>query len=167
MKLKEGDLFEIRIAENVFVYGQIVSIFKKKAISIVCFTGTYDRRPAVEEIINKEVLLFGNTFDAKLYHGDWVIFSNEKSNLTSIKMPYYKIGTDLIYVEDFFENKIRRASKDEINKLRYRNYVAPIRFESALKAYYKYIDWVDIYDELLYSNMLITRSLIEDSSNFK
>ncbi|MDM1407520.1 hypothetical protein [Myroides sp. DF42-4-2] len=155
MKLKEGDLFEIKIAEDVLVYGQIVSTFKKKAFSIVCFVGTYDRRPEVKDIINKEVLLFGNTFDAKFYHGDWVVFTNEKSNLPRIKMPYYKIGTDSIYVEDFFENRIRKASKEDINRLRYRNYIAPIRFESALKAYYNYIDWDNLYDDLLYNNLII------------
>lgn len=166
MRLKEGDLFEIKIAECVLVYGQIVSTFKKNAISIICFAGTYDRRPEVEEIINKEILLFGNTFDAKFYHGDWVVFANEKSKLIEVKMPYYKIGTDSIYVEDFFENRIRRASKEDLNLLRYRNYIAPIRFESALKAYYKYIDWADVYDELLYSKILITNKLIEYNGNF-
>lgn len=165
MKLKEGDIFEIKIAEDVFVYGQIVSTFKKNTLSIVCYNGTYSRRPEVKNIINKDILLFGNTFDAKFYHGDWTVFSNEKSNLTKIKMPYYKIGTESIYVEDFFENRIRKANKEDLNRLGYRNYVAPIRFESALKAYYKYIDWKDTYDELLYSNIVNINKLIENDSN--
>jgi len=155
MKLKEGDLFEIKIADNIFSYGQIISTFKKKALTIVIFEGQYTERPNVNDIINEKILLFGNTFDAKFYHGDWIAFDNNKSNLSGIRLPYYKIGIDPIYVEDFYENKIRKANKDDINKLKYRDYIAPVRLESALKAYYKYLDWNEVFDELLYDKLVL------------
>lgn len=156
MRIKEGDIFEIKVNENDKSYGQIISTFKKKAISIVIYEGLYTERPNISEIISKKILFFGNTFDAKFYHRDWVVFDNDKSKLTEIKMPYYKIGIEPVYIEDFLENKIRIANSKEVEQLRYRDYIAPIRFESALKAYYEYIDWDKIYDELLYEKQVTT-----------
>ena len=155
MKLKEGDIFEIKITDNILSYGQIVSTFKKKALTIIIFEGQYTERPEVIDIIKKDILLFANTLDAKFYHGDWIVFDNYKSNLSEIKLPYYKIGTGPVYVEDFYENKIRKANKEDTNELRYRDYVAPVRLESALKAYYKYLDWNEIFDELLYDKLIL------------
>ncbi len=69
-------------------------------------------------------------------------------------MPFYKLGTNPIYIEDFLGNSIRKAKADEEDKLYYRSYVAPVRFELAIKAYYKIIEWDSVYDELLYSNII-------------
>lgn len=161
MKLNIGDIFEFSINENTKSYGQIVSTFKKDTISIIIFEGLYKSRPKIQELLEDNILLFGNTFDAKLYHKHWVVIENEKSNLEGIKLPYYKIGTEPVYIEDFFQNRIRKASSIEDNKLYYRSYVAPIRFESALKAYYKVLVWDDSYEELLYSNLINSIDLVE------
>lgn len=154
MKLNKGDIFEFSINDNRKSYGQIISTFKKDTISIIVFEGLYKSRPEIEELLQDKILFFGNTFDGKLYHKHWIIIENEKSNLENIKLPYYKIGTDPVYIEDFFEKKLRKASTQEEEILSYRSYVAPVRFESAVKAYYKLIEWDEVFDELLYSNIL-------------
>lgn len=154
MKLKVGDIFEFSINENSKSYGQIVSVFKKDALSIIVFEGQYRSRPDIEELLQDNILLFGNTFDAKFHHNHWMIIGNETSNLSSIKLPYYKIGTEPIYIEDFFEKKLREAKGNEESILNYRSYIAPVRFETALKAFYKVVEWREEFDELLYSNVL-------------
>lgn len=153
MNLKVGDIFEFSINEKSKSYGQIVSLFKKDALTIIVFEGQYRSRPDIEELLNDNILLFGNTFDAKFYHKHWIVIGNETSNLTSIKFPYYKIGSEPVYIEDFLENKLRKASANEQNILNYRSYIAPVRFETALKAYYKIVEWREEFDELMYSNV--------------
>lgn len=160
MKLREGDIFEFAFSENRLCYGQIVSTFKKGVQTIIIFEGLYKSRPDINEILEDKILLFGNTFDAKFYHKQWVIIANEKSNLKDIKLPYYKLGTDPVYIIDFFENELRKAKESEENSLEYKSYVAPVAFELAIKAYYKKIDWDESYNKLLYSDILkITESI--------
>jgi hypothetical protein len=162
MKLQSGDIFEFSINDRSTCYGQIISTFKKDTIAIIVFEGLYKSRPDIEELLEDNILLFGNTFDAKFYHKNWIVIANEKSNLNNIKLPYYKIGTDPVYIEDFFENRIRKANANEEENIYYRSYVAPIRFETALKAYYKIVEWNDAFDDLLYSNILRSINLIEE-----
>ena len=113
MKLNIGDIFEFSINDTNLSYGQIIEIPNKKSITIVVFEGQYLQRPLLEEIVNDKVLLIGNTFDAKLHHGHWSIIGNYQENLDAMALPYYKIGTEPVYVEDFKGNKVRRATKEE------------------------------------------------------
>jgi hypothetical protein len=161
MKLNVGDIFEFSINDNNSSYGQIIEIPNEESITIVVFEDQYKQRPLLDEIVDDEILLMGNTFDAKLYHGHWVIIGNYTSNLDSIKLPYYKIGTKPVYIEDFKGNKLRKAKKEEVEKLIYRPYVAPVRFELALKAHCKVVEWKEIYDDLLYSRAVSASEMIE------
>ncbi len=161
MKLHTGDIFEFAINENSKSYGQIINILKKNTITIVIFEGQYRSRPDIQELLEDNILLFGNTFDAKLYHKNWIIIANEKSNIESIKLPYYKIGTDPVYIEDFYEKKIRKANSYEEEQLYYRPYIAPVGFELALKAYYKKLEWEENFNKMLYSNLLKSVEIVE------
>nr|WP_315193871.1 Imm26 family immunity protein [uncultured Flavobacterium sp.] len=163
MKLKEGDVFEFSISENSKCYGQIVNFYKKDAFSIVIFEGSYRYRPDTEELLKDNILLFGNTFDAKFYHKHWIVIDNITSNLKDIKFPYYKIGTDPVYVQDFFDNKLRKAKANEKDVLDYKTYNAPVGFELAMKAYYKIIEWSESYDEMLYSNVIRSIDLVKNN----
>ncbi len=164
MKLKEGDIFEFAFSENRLCYGQIVSTYKKNVQTIVIFEGLYKSRPEIKEIMEDKILLFGNTFDAKFYHKNWIVIANEKSNLNKIKLPYYKLGIDPVYLLDFFEKEIRKTKQDEEDNLEFKSYVAPIGFELAIKAYYKKSDWEQSYNKLLYSNILKNIALVEDNN---
>lgn len=154
MDLKRGDIFEFQISENSLAYGQITSEINGEILVIIIYKSLYSKRPDISEIVDDEILLFGNTFDAKLYHKHWIVIGNEELNLDKIEYPYYKIGVDPVFVEDFEKNKLRKATKEEESKLAYRSNVAPVRFELALKAYYKIIPWNEKFDNLLYSRVL-------------
>lgn len=167
MKLKKGDIFEFAISESSKCYGQIIDLHKKDAFTIIIFEGLYRSRPDKQEVLSDKVLFFGNTFDAKFYHKDWIVVDNETSNLKNIKLPYYKVGTDPVYIQDFFDNKIRKATAEEENILDYKTYDAPVGFELAMKAYYKILEWNEAYEELLYKNVLRSVELIENNDTKK
>lgn len=167
MKLKEGDIFEFSISDSSKCYGQIVSTFKKDSYAIIVFEGLYRSKPDKQEILNDKILFFGNTFDAKFYHKDWEVIDSEISNLKNVKLPYYKIGTDPVYIENFFEKRIRKATVDEEDILNYRSYIAPVRFESAMKAHYTLLEWNDVYNEMLYTNVLKSIDLVENVDTTK
>lgn len=154
MKLKVGDVFELKINDNNTAYGLIVNIADKQSLTILDFKSLYLQRPYIATIIRDQILFFGNTFDAKFYHKHWIVIGNDKSLMTDIELPYYKIGIESVFIEDFYGNRIRPASKKEEGKLIYRPHVAPVRFELAVKAYYKSLEWKPDYNSLLYSKVI-------------
>jgi hypothetical protein len=106
-------------------------------------------------------LIFGNTFDAKFYHKHWVVIGNDKTNLSNINLPYYKIGESPSYIEDFKGLKIRKCNSIENEKLVYRKYIAPVRLENAIKAYHKIIEWNDeLFNPLLYTYNQMSYDLV-------
>ncbi|MES2703512.1 MAG: Imm26 family immunity protein [Bacteroidota bacterium] len=119
MKLKEGDLFKIRLSDQNYVVGQIVSIPNKESIAIVVFKGLCDVGSPYEPInlTQKEILFFANTFDAKFHHRHWVIFANYSANLSNIRLPIYKLGTEQeSRYEDPLFRMFRRASGTANNR---------------------------------------------------
>lgn len=161
MRLNVGDVFEFSINKNSYSYGQIVNIPNKESITVIIFESQFKERLLLDDVVKNDILLIGNTFDAKLHHKHWIIIGNTQLNITNIKLPYYKIGTKPIYIEDFKGNRLRKAKREEIDKLIYRSYVAPVRFESALKAHYRVIEWKDEFDELLYSKAVESFEMIK------
>src|SRR5690606_21506254 len=116
-----------------------------------------DTLPDPAEVVKEEILFLANTFDAKFYHKHWIIYDNYTSNLNGIIYPIYKLGTEEsgFQYEDFFGNLlVADAVPLNISKsnVRYRKFVAPVRVENAVKAFYKISEWTDDYEELLYKN---------------
>ncbi|RNC79881.1 MAG: hypothetical protein ED557_12135 [Balneola sp.] len=161
MKLIIGDIFEFHIGKGNLAYGQIIKIPEKKAYTIVIFEKLYKVRPSIDKIIKDKILLFGNTFDAKFYHKHWQVIANNSSNISDIQIPFYKIGTEPVYIENFDGVVIREALEHEEEILTYREFVAPVRFESAIKAYYNKSDWDIKYNSLLYSNIQYANNRID------
>lgn len=164
MKLKVGDVFTIPISDEKTGFGQIVKIPNKSNFIIVVFTQVYSGKdwPSVDEIINDEILFLGYTMDALLYHKYWNIIGNDVSNLSKIKLPYFKLGTPPdMKIVNFKGDSVRKASKEEFDNLEYETVAAPVRYENALKAYYKLGDWKDDYDELLYKKTLSSIKVVE------
>ncbi|MFN4086536.1 MAG: Imm26 family immunity protein [Spirosomataceae bacterium] len=166
MKLKVGDIFKVPINEKGVSLGQIISIPDKKSLSVIIFKELFEVKP-IENLANvvKDCtpLLFGNTFDAKFYHKHWDVIGNDKTNLSNIKLPYYKIGDSPSYIEDFKGTKIRKCSSIENEKLIYRKYIAPVRLENAIKAYHNIIEWNDeLFNALLYSYTLMSCELVSN-----
>lgn len=156
MKLKEGDIFTIPINEKSIGFGQIICIPNNNNFLIIVFKIKWDNDsyPLLEDITSNEILLLGYTLDAKLYHKHWKIIGNIVVKKNQIKMPHYKLGTPPgeIYLLDYKDSILRACSIDEFEKLNYRTVIAPIRYENALKAFCKEIEWNDHFDKLLYSS---------------
>ena len=166
MKLNIGDIFLIPINDKKFSLGQIVSIPNKESITVVIFKEVFSNNQ-IENISNvlKDTtpLLFGNTFDAKFYHKHWVIVGNDKTNLSNIKLPYYKIGDSPSYIEDFKGTKIRKCNSIEDERLVNRKYIAPVRLENGIKAYHDLLEWKDeLFNPLLYSYNLLSCELVSN-----
>jgi len=158
MKLKEGDIFKLRVSDASIAVGQILTI-SRESLTVIVFEGLYDKdaTPDVSKLVQGEILLLANTFDAKFYHRHWVVFGNYPANLDTIKLPIYKLGTDdELRYEDFFQQPISASSLPVGQKGRvgYRNYVAPVRVEKAVRAFYKLTEWNDDYDKLLYQKLV-------------
>jgi len=163
MKLKPGDVFAIPIDDDKEGFGQIVLVPNKSNFIVVVFERSYRRnhRPAFEEIVNDKILLLGYTMDALFYHKKWQMIGNITSNLKTIKLPYYKLGTAPNCKLVNYEGKtIGKISRDIFDKLNYQKVVAPIRYENALKAFYDIGEWRQDYDELRYEVTLQSISLL-------
>jgi hypothetical protein len=164
LKLKRGDVFMIPLDEDKVGYGQIVVTSYKGAFMAAFFEKMYSRneQPPLEAVTNDKILFLGYTLDALLYHKIWQMVGNITTNLKAIKLPYYKLGTppDRKLV-DYEGRIIRKISGDLFDKLSYQKFIAPIRYDNALKAYHHLGEWKQDYDELLYDNVLKNISLVE------
>jgi len=158
MRLKVGDVFTIPIDENRLGLGQIINKPNKDSLIIVVYDFSFDKEiiPSLNGLEEYKILLLGQTLDAKLYHKHWIVIGNNDKNITSIYLPYYKLGTPPkdIYIVNFKGETLRRATIHEFNTLNYQSIVAPVRYENALKAHFNLLNWDDIYDDLLYSYTL-------------
>jgi hypothetical protein len=162
--LSVGDVFTIPLSEEEVGFGQIISfsninsvfwmvIYDCKAIK----SNNYD----INKIFQHKILLLGYTNDAKLYHKHWSIIGTYIDNISSISMPYFKLGLpnpehpDGARLVDYKGKVLAQIDKDVFDKLEYKTEVGPIRFENALKAYFGYGEWIpDDYDMLLYEKTL-------------
>lgn len=164
-KLKIGDIFTIPISLDRAGFGQVIKMPVSSGVFIMAvFKQVYSDKnwPTLDEIIEDEVLFLGYTMDALLYHKYWKIIGNKVSNLNKIKLPYYKLGTPPdMQIVDYKGDRVRKATKREFEYLEYETSVAPIRYENALKAFYKLADWDEDYDELLYERTLESIAVVE------
>jgi hypothetical protein len=157
MKIKTGDIFTIPIDDTRIGFGQIINIPNKNNFIIVIYklASDKDNIPRLEEIVKEEILFLGYTLDAKLYHKHWLIIDNYIDNISTIPLPYYKLGTPPdVSIVDFKGDEIRNATQAEFDKLNYQTVVAPVRYENALKAFYKKLEWNDDFERLMYDQTL-------------
>jgi hypothetical protein len=153
VEVNVGDVFQIAIDDARIGYGQIVAKPEKPILFICVYAMTTrpGESPNIDEIVQSDILLAGNTFDALLNHGHWKIVGNVTSNLPSIALPVYKSGMgETAIVETLDRSRRRRATVAEENSLPFRDYAAPILFEDALKAIAGVSAWMSDYDDLQY-----------------
>lgn len=165
MKLKGGDVFTIPISEDQTGFGQIVKIPNKSNFIIVVFKQVYSGKewPSLDEIVNDEILFLGYTMDALLYHKYWRIIGNVSTNIDKIQLPYFKLGTPPdMKIVNFKGDNVRKATREEFDSLDYESVVAPVRYENALKAYYKLADWREDYNELLFERTLQSIKVVNE-----
>ncbi|MBA3829295.1 MAG: hypothetical protein H0X33_10190 [Taibaiella sp.] len=169
IKLKVGDVFAIELNMGEYGFGQIVAFPRHKYVFIICI---FKRRNMgiselnLEEICNSEILFLGYTSDAKLYHNDWVIIGNYTSNISAIKLPYYKLGSPPdSYIVDYKGERLLKIDEEVFNALRFETEVGPSRFENALKSFYGLQDWKEDYNVILYENSLSSNKIAEKLLN--
>lgn len=164
-KLKIGDLFTIPISDSKTGFGQIVKIPVLNGVFVmVVFKQVYSGKdwPSLDEIIGDDILFLGYTMDALIYHKQWQVIGNKSSGLNKIELPYYKLGTPPnMHIVNYKGDKVRKAKNEEFDQLYYETSVAPIRYENALKAYYKFEVWREDYNELLYERTLESIAIVE------
>jgi Immunity protein 26 len=164
MKLKVGDIFTIPVSDEKTGFGQIINIPNKNNFIIAVFEKVYTGKewPGLDEIITDRILFLGYTMDAKLYHEHWKIIGNDSSNVSKVKLPYFKLGTPPdMQIINYKGDRLRKASKDEFNSIDYKTVLAPVEYEIALKAHHKLEEWEEGFNELLYEKALESIKIVE------
>ena len=153
-KLRDGDCFTLPLIDDKVGVCQIIQL-KKSSFYIVVFEKTVNRNELldlIDTIICSKILFFGETTDARIYHNLWEFICNKKTIITENNIPTFKVETLTGYIlVDYKGNKIKRLTKEESKNYNYESSYSPIRFENALKAYHKIIDWVEEYNKILYN----------------
>ena len=91
---KVGDIFQIPIDDARVGYGQVVVQPEKNVLFVCVFSATTrsGEQPELDAVVRSEILLAGNTFDAKIWHGHWPVVGNVPPNMRAIALPNYKEG---------------------------------------------------------------------------
>ncbi len=163
VKAKVGDIFQIPLDSSRVGYGQVLAQPEKNVLFICLFSTKTERgiQPDLLSIIRSEILLAGNTFDAKIWHGHWPVVGNIMPDLENIALPNYKEGPPgQAFVENLNLTRKRAATKQEEDVLLFRSYVAPVRYEKALKALAGVGEWRSEYDELRYEHTLRSSKVV-------
>ncbi len=156
-----GDVFQIPIDDARVGYGQVIAQPLKGVLYICAFrmTTMRDEQPYLDAILGSEVLLAGNTFDAKIWHGHWPVVGNVEPK--AIALPNYKEGAPgQALVESFDQKRRRRATAEEERLLPYRSYSAPMVIQDALKAALGIGEWLPNYEDLKYERVRQAASVL-------
>lgn len=163
VKARVGDIFQIPIDDTRVGYGQVVMQPDKSSL-FICIYSIRTRpgeQPDLDAVVQSEILLAGNTFDARIWHGYWPVVGNIEPNMATIALPNYKEGLPgRANVENLDRTRRRPATKEEEQILPFRSYVAPIRFEKALKALAGIGEWRPEHEDLKYERVLRCSSVI-------
>jgi hypothetical protein len=104
-----------------------------------------------EQAADDTVAFLGLSVDALIARGQWRITGNAPVR-SDVLLPAFKVAVatpDNIMVVDHTGTRRRPASAREIELLRNRTIVAPIRLEKALRAKHGLEPWLDTYVELV------------------
>ena len=143
MKVKLGDIFSIKLPEEVDLYlGQVIYV-KSKKISLVVFdcSNLEDLREETK------IILFANTFDVYFQNEKWLIVTNLEP--INFSFPNYKIETNKgLKKTDFHGNITIELLPHEAVNYDFKMDVSPIVVEKALRAYGGYIPAEERFNSL-------------------
>lgn len=160
IKSSVGDVFAVPIDTSRFAVGQVVATYKDEAHYFAAFDAVAPspRSIDLERDLERDLLFLILSFDAKLYVGDWEIVGRCPVS-ASIPFPAYKemSGTSgRMEVVDYTGERRRLARSGEEDGLPYRDFIAPIRLEKALRSKFGLEPWLDAYSEMVPSNSIWT-----------
>ncbi len=153
VKISIGDVFTIPLSENDFGLGQVVDVLGAE-LYLIAFAEVWgvETPPNADSVLSLKPHFATLSLDAKLWNGDWEIIGNVTGNLNSIRRPLFKIRQrGVMFVESQDGTKARPAKSDELEQLRFRGTVSPIRIQKAVQAQNGIIEWNEMFDELRYS----------------
>lgn len=155
--LRRGDIFIVPTGDGRAGVGQVVATYGKHAYYFAIFDYVLPLSEAAEralEALSTPILLLALSMDAKVHVGHWSVVGHHPVD-PSISLPVYKeaVGTiDNIQVVDHTGRIRRAASATEAVRLPYRQVIAPVRLEKALRAHLGLEPWVHAFDELRLRN---------------
>ena len=147
-----GEVFTVPIDEDRAGVGQIVAEYGKGAYYFAIFDTLVSRpedRLEVSRALTGPIRFLALSLDAKLHAGHWSIVDRQPVR-NDLPLPAYKEAVtthDPFDVVDFSGTRRRRASRDEVERLRNRVIVAPARLERALRASVGLEPWLPAFDD--------------------
>lgn len=167
-KLSVGDIFTIPLNDKEVGFGQVITPYDKTCggfmMAVFDFKTNDVHSVLLKDVGNSELLFLGFTFDAKIYHKDWILIGNYTNNIESIVMPYFRLGTPPsdIYIVNYKGERLKSINEKVFVELTYQTEIAPIRYQNALKAHFDYREWKsEDYDKLLYSHSVNSKGIFE------
>jgi hypothetical protein len=117
----------------------------------------------VDRSLESPLDLLALAFDAKIAVGHWPVVGRRPIP-NHVVLPAYKEAIDTpenIHVVDASGSKRRRATPDEVARLRHRSIVSPAWLELAVKARHGLELWREEFDALLPDREMTTRELFD------
>ena len=163
-RLRVGDVFVVPTGDGRAGFGQIVAPYEKGFYFFAIFdlAVPLDEAPSrFTEGLAAPVRFLALSMDAKLYVGHWYVVANAPVDPT-IPLPAYKLSVGSptnLEVVDYSGQRRRRATRAEAASLPYRDIVAPVLLERALRASLGLEPWLEPFDELRVENVVPSSSL--------
>lgn len=159
VKLRRGDLFELRAADGRLGYGVVLR--PGGVLDAVFFRTLHASRPAADVIIEDEIALIGTTMDALFYHGRWTVIGHDFPIPDGLPFPNWKVNIDgKLHATDFEGKTHWPIRNDELDLLDFKTSRSPIGFQKALEALNGVGEWREDYEALTpaYARRRMTRT---------
>ncbi len=116
---------------------------------VVIFRDLFAELPTADDLHERDMLLSAWTTDALFLHERWKVFGNYPVAEDQIPRPSYVVQQNgQFFVESFDGSELRPATQNDLDRLKYRFSVGPIRLQDALLAHHGFGDWKPHYDEV-------------------
>ncbi len=151
VKVKIGDIFSIRIDENRFSYGQVLSIGTICDFLII-FDLVSNEHPPVKEIPKGKIVFLVPTVVSRIEDGLWEVLGNEST--PAIHFPHYKEEVEEGYQLIDYLGNIINSEKEifELDKLKELESWSPSSVENVARARFLGAEWNCYYDDLIYDS---------------
>lgn len=158
-----GDVFSIPLGGSVHGVGAVAARWKSELYVVVFSETVAEVKTLADLSIDEFTPLFASSsLDAKIWHGHWPIVKRGES-LIGIQQPIYKVQEPSGWVVESFDRSLRAVVEESVAAgLRFRKCVAPIRLERGLRAHVGDGEWLPVYDDLLYRDVLRSREILEN-----
>lgn len=149
IKVNLGDVFAIKVDENLFSYGQVVYTNGTTGY-IVIYDVTAEKHPDIQEIVNKPIVFFANTILIHIISGKWELIGNAELPKCITFSRYIVRTLDGYRVKSHEGKTLGPATENDIKELKHQKTYSPAIIEDAVKAKFGDAEWYPTLDELVY-----------------